>query len=72
MEMHGSIAFNLRLAVESSRRLQGHPIHADTLQFWSDLIKEARSLRAAGEAFDDADVDGYIAELETVLAQHVL
>ena len=72
MEMHGSIELNLRLAVESSRRLHGHPIHADTLQFWADLIIEARSARAAHEAFYDADVDRYIAELETVLAQHAL
>ena len=72
MEMHGNIALNLRLAVESSRRLQGHPVHADTLQFWRDLIQEARAHRGAGEAFEDADVDRYIADLETMLAQHVL
>ncbi len=68
MEVHGSIAQNLRAAVESSRRLRGHPIHRDTLQFWSGLIAEARSRRAAGEDLDDPTVDEAIAELEVVLA----
>ncbi len=69
MEVHGSIAQNLRAAVESSRRLRGHPIHRDTLQFWSALIAEARARRAAGEDLDDREVDEAIAELEVVLSQ---
>ena len=69
MEMHGSVSHNLKLAVESSRRLRGHPVHKDTLAFWSDLIKEARARRAAGETFDDSTVDESIAELELVLAE---
>lgn len=68
MEIHGIIALNLRLAVESSRRLAGHPIHADTLQFWADLIKEARATRVAGE-LDDTEVASNIAELESVFAE---
>ena len=70
MEVHGSIAQNLRAAVESSRRLSGHPVYKDTLQFWAALIAEARSRRAAGEALDDAEVDEAIAELEVALAQN--
>ena len=68
MEVHGSIEQNLKAAVESSRRLRGHPIHKDTLQFWSGLVAEARSRRAAGEVRDDPAVDEAIAELEIVLA----
>jgi hypothetical protein len=64
MEVHGDIAPNLGAAVQSSRRLKGHPIHRDTLQFWSDLIAEARSRRAAG----DPEVAEAIAELEVVIA----
>ncbi len=69
MQLHGTIAQNLQLAVESSRRLRGHPIHKDTLSFWSDLIKEARARRAAGVDVNDPTVDASIAELEVVLSQ---
>jgi hypothetical protein len=69
MEVHGSITQNLSAAVESSRRLKGHPIHRDTLKFWSDLVAEARSRRAADEVMDDPSVDAAIAELDVVLAQ---
>jgi hypothetical protein len=70
MEMHGSIARNLRLAVESSRRLRGHPVHRDTLQFWAELIREARAAHAAGHALGDPKVNASIAELEAMLAEH--
>jgi hypothetical protein len=68
MQIHGSIAQNLRGALESSRRLKGHPIHRDTLRFWSDLIREARARRAAGEHLGE-EIEQAIAELEVVLAQ---
>ncbi len=68
MELHGSIAQNLQAAVESSRRLKGHPVHRDTLAFWSDLIREARARRSLGEGTHDREVEEAIAELESVLA----
>jgi hypothetical protein len=67
MELHGTLASNLKAAVESARRLKGHPIHRDTLQFWSDLISEVRARRTAGEAADEPEVDPALAELEMVL-----
>lgn len=69
MELHGNIAQNLEAAVQSSRRLQHHPIHRDTPKFWSDLVAEARSKRAAGELAENPEVDQSIAELEVVLAR---
>lgn len=57
----------LLAAVESSRRLKGHPIHRDTLAFWSDLIREARARRSAEEGIDDREAEEAIAELESVL-----
>jgi hypothetical protein len=68
MELHGSITQNLQAAVESSRRLQGHPVHRDTLGFWSDLISEARVRRVRGEQLD-MEAKLAIAELEAVLAE---
>ena len=69
MDLHGSIAQNLQLAVDSSRRLRGHPIHKDTLVFWTDLIKEARARRAAGDDAGDPSIEASIAELEVVISQ---
>ena len=70
MELHGTLAYNLQLALDSSRRLRGHPVHRDTLAFWSDLIAAARASRAAGDAADDTDVERLIAELETAIAEN--
>lgn len=69
MELYGSIAENLKAAVVSSRRLKGHPIHKDTLQFWSDLIREARARKAAERTHDHSEVNEAISELEVVLAE---
>ena len=69
MELHGTLAYNLQLALDSSRRLRGHPVHRDTLAFWSELIGEARASRVAGDPADDTDVDRLIAELETAIAE---
>ena len=69
MELHGSLAYNLQMAIESSKRLQGHPVHRDTLLFWNELIGEARARRAAGQDPDDPYVERLIAELETAIAE---
>jgi len=69
MELHGSLASNLQMAIDSSKRLRGRPVHRDTLAFWSDLIGEARATRVAGADPVDPDVERLIAELETAIAQ---
>lgn len=43
MELDGTLADNLRAAVESADRLSGHPVHNDTLEFWRELLAYARS-----------------------------
>jgi hypothetical protein len=42
MELSGSIAHNLRYAIESAKRLRGKSVHADTMQYWRELIGYAR------------------------------
>lgn len=69
MELHGSLASNLRMALDSSRRLRGHPVHRDTLAFWADLVGEARARRAAGADLDGPDGERLIAELDTAIAE---
>lgn len=68
MELHGSIETNLVAAVRSARRLRGHPIHADTLQHWTDLLHQARRQLAAELASETETLKQLVADLETELA----
>ena len=65
MEIHGSIAKNLTSAVQSARRLRGHPLHADTLGHWRDLLIYARQELANGST---ESIQALIVELEDELA----
>jgi hypothetical protein len=47
MELDGTILNNLASAVQSARRLRGHPVHPDTLAYWTQLLHHAR--REMGE-----------------------
>jgi hypothetical protein len=67
MNLHGSIEENLVAAVRSARRLRKHPVHADTLKHWSDLLHHARGELASG-AGERAAIETLIAELETEIA----
>jgi len=65
MDIYGSIAKNLTSAVQSARRLRGHPIHADTLGHWRDLLTYARQELADGST---EPLQVLIAELENEVA----
>jgi hypothetical protein len=66
MELHGSIANNLTSAVQSARRLRGHPVHADTLGHWADLLAHARQALAEGST---EPITNLVLELENELAE---
>lgn len=66
MDMHGSIANNLASAIRSARRLRGHPVHADTLEYWTGLIHHARRELADGSSQQVLDLT---LELERELAE---
>jgi hypothetical protein len=69
MELHGSMEANLASAIRSARRLRGHPVHADTLGHWTDLLHQARR-DLASETDPPAEViEQLLAELETELAE---
>ncbi len=68
MDIDGSLAANLRAAVESARRHQGHPVHSETIVFWSDLLQHARTLKAEGNEAAMA-IDPLLAELDAAIAQ---
>ncbi len=52
-------------SVQSARRLKGHPIHADTLGHWRDLLDDARRELAKGST---EPLQALILELENELA----
>jgi hypothetical protein len=64
MDMYGSIANNLASAVRSARRLNGYPVHMDTLNHWRELLQHARREDAQGSA---ESLDALIVELEYAL-----
>ena len=66
MELHGTIEANLGAAINSSRRLKGHPIHPDTLNHWMGVLREARQELLTDGA--NAILQGLIVELEQELA----
>jgi hypothetical protein len=65
MELHGSIVNNLTSAVQSARRLSSHPVHADTLGHWAELVRHARRELANGST---EPVQSLILDLEKELA----
>lgn len=70
MEPHCSVETNLAAAVRSARRLRGHPIHADTLQHWTDLLHQARRQLMKDPVDGTETLKQLVADLETELADH--
>jgi hypothetical protein len=68
MDLYGSLADNLQAAVESVRRHRGHPVHAETVKFWGDLLHHARALRAEGGE-GSAAIEPLVAQLDLALAE---
>ena len=67
MDIHGSLASNLQAALASARRYRGHPVHAETIAFWSELLQHARALKAEGNE-EASIIDPLLAELDAAIA----
>ena len=70
MELHGSIEDNLRSAVRSAERLRGHPVHADTLDFWRGLLAHARAEKRNSGGEGSEPMEHLIAELQLLVSAH--
>ena len=68
LELSGSLSSNLRAALTSAKRLRGHPVHGDTLQFWRALLAFARSEGRNSASAEHEDVEQLLAELQIELA----
>ena len=69
MQLHGTIEGNLISAVRSANRLRDRPVHADTVKFWSELIKHARKELTSCAALPSEGVRQLVAELELEVAK---
>ena len=67
VNLSGNILTNLRGAVQSATRLRGRAVHADTLEYWQQLLKEARREARLCEVNRLAPLEGLIRKLETEL-----
>ncbi len=69
MELYGTILNNLVTAVQSARRLRGHPVHDDTLGHWTELLHHAQMELAAGSS---EPIQALIIELEREIADRAV
>ena len=68
MKLHGDIFENLRNAIRSAKRLQGQRVHQDTLDFWDELLQEARRQAPLCGAAQLPLIHELIASLESEIA----
>ena len=69
MQLHGSTEGNLIAAVRSASRLRGHPVHADTIKHWADLLHHARRELSSTAALPSEHLQRLVAELEDEMAK---
>jgi hypothetical protein len=69
MQLHGSTEGNLIAAVRSATRFREHPVHADTIMHWENLIHHARRELLDSAALPSEALQRLVMELETELAR---
>ena len=69
VELHGTLTENLKAALRSARKLRGQRVHADTLQFWSELVGLARSKRAGLLNLDWPAISSLADQLESSIQE---
>jgi hypothetical protein len=69
MQLHGTLEGNLISAIRSANRLRDHPVHADTVRFWSDLIQTAQNELTSCAALSSDALKRLVAELEAEVAK---
>lgn len=69
LRLHGSTEGNLLSAIRSASRLREQPVHADTLQYWDDLLRHARDELVAQAAMPPKPLVSLISRLEDEIRQ---
>jgi hypothetical protein len=68
MKLHGKLSDNLMAAAASARRLRGHPVYSDTMQFWSELLAHARAELRSHPDDEEKLLEPLLSELQAELA----
>ena len=69
MQLHGTIEGNLISAIRSANRLRDRPVHADTVKFWTELVRHARKELTSCAALPSEALRRLVAELELEVAK---
>jgi hypothetical protein len=69
MQLHGSTEGNLIAAVRSASRLRGQPVHADTIEHWTELLRHARRELSTSAALPSEPLKRLVAELEVEMTK---
>ena len=64
MQLHGSTEGNLISAIRSAISFRGRPVHADTLTYWGDLLRHARSELTSCSALPPEGLGSLVEKLE--------
>jgi hypothetical protein len=67
VKFEGTLRANLLAAIASARRLRDQPVHEDTLNYWGELLKHART----ADPLADASLGDLANDLEAQLAGRV-
>ena len=68
MKLHGSLVYNLELALLSARRFREKKVYADTLEHWSGLVDYAHLQLDRGDMPDMVAVGRIADELADEIA----
>ena len=69
MQLHGSTEGNLIAAVRSASRLRGQPVHADTINHWTQLLDHARRELSTNVVSQSEPLRRLVAELEVEMTR---
>ncbi len=69
VRIEGTLAANLRGAIQSAQRLQNHPVHLDTVAYWKALLTEARQALREGDPGELQTLEDLVVTLEALLSE---
>ncbi len=69
LRIEGSLADNLRGAIQSAQRLQNHPVHSDTVAYWRALLTDARQALREGGSGELQSLKDLVVTLEALFAE---
>jgi hypothetical protein len=70
MKLHGTLAANLEDAIASAERLRGRRIYSDTLDYWAELLSQARVTLAEASDPQPHRVARLLDRLADLLSEH--